>query len=331
MGVRNGHSARNLHGLLGTRVRASPATGRHRRPQGTIVATGSATRYVDYPIPTICRLSRLRLRWVLPSSRKIAPREIAVYVNNANAEERRRWLEPLMRGGDAGELWKLIIATMAIPTLLVSGLWNLSKSLYEKSPWLLGTALGISILFGARIKKENYLRLGAFLGEASMYFVESVINPYNECIARFNEVAPPIPSSAELRTSNARDAVLARACLQKLARTRKSPMSARKLAAECPAWASARPKSAFAKRSEYAAASLIRTRVNGKSEGRSSRRRLRNGGRATITSGPNQPGSLTAASARRPKGKCDPRDERHDQCRRSESHKMSQGKSFRAT
>lgn len=159
---------------------------------------------------------------------------LAVYVNDANAEERRRWLEPLMRGGDAGELWKLIIATMAIPTLLVSGLWNRTKSLYEKSPWLLGTALGLSILFGARIKKENYLRLGAFLGEATMYFVESVINPYNECIARFNEVASPIPSWAELLTSNARDAVLARAFLQKLARTRKSPMSARKLAAELP-------------------------------------------------------------------------------------------------
>lgn len=159
---------------------------------------------------------------------------LAVYVNDANAEERRRWLEPLMRGGDAGELWKLIIATMAIPTALVGGLWNLSKSLYEKSPWLLGTALGISIFFGARIKKENYRRLGGFVGEATTYFVESVINPYNECVARFNEVAPPIPSWTELLTSNARDTVLARACLQKLARSRKSPTSARKLAAELP-------------------------------------------------------------------------------------------------
>jgi hypothetical protein len=113
-----------------------------------------------------------------------------------------------MRGGDVGELWKLIIATMAILILLVTGHSNLSRSLYEKSPWLLRTALGLSIFFGA-LRKERNRRLGAFLGEATMHLV-SVINPWNEGIARFNEVPPPIPSCIELLTSKARDAVLAR-------------------------------------------------------------------------------------------------------------------------
>ncbi len=45
------------------------------------------------------------------------PARLAVYGVDLEPEERRKWLEPLRCGGDAGELWKLILTATAVPTL----------------------------------------------------------------------------------------------------------------------------------------------------------------------------------------------------------------------
>jgi hypothetical protein len=162
------------------------------------------------------------------------PARLAVYGVDLEPDERRKWLERLRCGGDAGELWKLILAATAVPTLAVTGLWNLGRWLYERSPWALAAALGPAVFFAMKAKPESYRRLGAMLHDSAMYFADGVIVPYNESIARFNAMAPPIPSWEELTSTNPRDAVLMRACLHKLARSRKSPMSVRELAAELP-------------------------------------------------------------------------------------------------
>lgn len=162
------------------------------------------------------------------------PARLAVYGVDLEPDERRKWLEPLRCGGDAGELWKLILTATAVPTLAVTGLWNLGRWLYARSPWVLAAALGPAAFFAMKAKPESYRRLGAMLHDSAMYFAESVIVPYNESIARFNAMAPPTPSWEEITSTNPRDAVLMRACLHKLARSRKSPMSVRELAAELP-------------------------------------------------------------------------------------------------
>jgi hypothetical protein len=162
------------------------------------------------------------------------PARLAVYGIDVNAEERRKWLEPLMRGGDAGELWKVILTATAVPTLGIRGLWKAGCWLYEKSPWALMATLGSGIFFATRAKPETYRRLGEVLAQAAIYFSDGIITPYNESIARFNRMAPNTPSWAELTRTNERDAVLARACLFRAARSRQSPISARQLASELP-------------------------------------------------------------------------------------------------
>jgi hypothetical protein len=47
-----------------------------------------------------------------------------------NAEERRKRLEPLMRGGDA-ELWKVILTATALPTLGIRALESRLLALRE--------------------------------------------------------------------------------------------------------------------------------------------------------------------------------------------------------
>lgn len=70
--------------------------------------------------------------------------------------------------------------------------------------------------------------------DAALVLARRIITPYNESIARFNRMAPNTPSWAELTRTNERDAVLARACLFRAARSRQSPISARQLASELP-------------------------------------------------------------------------------------------------
>jgi hypothetical protein len=156
----------------------------------------------------------------------------AVYGVDANSEERRRWLAPLMSGGDAAELWKFILTATAVPTLTMGGIWKLGRWLYERSPWTLGAAVASAMFLAMRISRENYRRIGEVFWQLSTYFVDGIIVPYNQSIERFNTMAPPIPSWADMVTTNERDAVLSRACLHQLARSRKSPMSARQLATE---------------------------------------------------------------------------------------------------
>jgi hypothetical protein len=95
------------------------------------------------------------------------PARLAVYGIDVNAEERRRWLEPLVRGGDAGELWKVILTAVAVPTLGIRGLWEAGCWLYEKSPWALMAALGSGIFFATRAKPETYRRFGEVLAQAA--------------------------------------------------------------------------------------------------------------------------------------------------------------------
>jgi hypothetical protein len=94
--------------------------------------------------------------------------------------------------------------------------------------------LGSGIFFATRAKPETYRRFGEVLAQAAIYFSDGIITPYNESIARFNQMAPNTPSWAELTRTNERYAVLARACLYRAARSRKSPISARQLASELP-------------------------------------------------------------------------------------------------
>lgn len=162
------------------------------------------------------------------------PARRAVYGVDVDADERRRWLAPLMSGGDAGELWKLILTAAAVPTVAIAGLWNLDRWLYGRSPWALAAVLGSAVLLAARTKPDNYRRFGAAMGQAATYFSDGVVGPYNESLARFNAMAPPMPSWNALTGTNDRDAVLTRACIHKLARSRKSPMSVRELRVELP-------------------------------------------------------------------------------------------------
>jgi predicted nucleic acid-binding protein len=117
---------------------------------------------------------------------------LAVYGVYANPEERRRWLAPLMSGGDAGELWKFILTATAIPTLAMSGIWKLGRWLNERSPWTLGAAFASATFLAARISRENYRRIGSVLWHLSTHFVDGVIVPYNQSVERFNAMAPLI-------------------------------------------------------------------------------------------------------------------------------------------
>lgn len=163
-----------------------------------------------------------------------AASHFAVYGKDADAEERRRWLEPLRCGGDAGELQKLMAITSAVPVLPIAGLWAFGRWLYGKSPWALAIAAGLGLLAASRVKRETYYSAGDFLGQALTYYVEGLLGPYYENVERFAQMAPATPSWDNLLGTNDRDSVLTRACLHALSRARKVPISATELASRLP-------------------------------------------------------------------------------------------------
>lgn len=159
----------------------------------------------------------------------------AAYGEEADAEELRRWLDPLRCGGNAGELQKLMVIASAVPVLTIAGLWTSGRWLYSKTPWALAIAAGLGLFAASRVKRETYRATGGVLGRALTYFVVGIIGPYNENMEQFAKMAPATPSWDALLRVNDRDSVLTRACLQTLARARKLPMSASELASRPPA------------------------------------------------------------------------------------------------
>jgi predicted nucleic acid-binding protein len=164
-----------------------------------------------------------------------ADARFAVYGEEADAEERKRWLDPLRCGGNAGELQKLMVIASAVPVLPIAGLWTFGRWLYDKSPWVLAIAAALGLFAASRVKREKYVDAGAILGEVLTYFVDGIVGPYYENSETFAQMAPAIPSWEALLRVNGRDSVLTRACLHTLARARKLPMRAGELAARLPA------------------------------------------------------------------------------------------------
>jgi hypothetical protein len=163
-----------------------------------------------------------------------ADARFAVYGEEADAEERKRWLDPLRCGGNAGELQKLMVIASAVPGLPIAGLWTFGRWLYSKSPWALAIAAGLSLFAAFRVKRENYVAAGAVFGQMLTFVVDGIVGPYYENTERFAQMAPSIPSWETLLRVNSRDSVLTRACLHTLARARKLPMSASGLASRLP-------------------------------------------------------------------------------------------------
>jgi predicted nucleic acid-binding protein len=158
----------------------------------------------------------------------------AVYGVDADAEERRNWLAPLRCAGDAGELHKLAVIASAAPILTVTGVWYLGRWLHKKSPLALAIGAGVGLFLATRLKPETYRTVGTALGLAALQFADGVIRPYSENIESFRAVLPAFPLWEDLVAVNGRDAVLARACLHTLGRSRQNPMTVSELADELP-------------------------------------------------------------------------------------------------
>lgn len=151
---------------------------------------------------------------------------LATYGYATTATERRAWLEPLMAGGDAGELYKVIASASVIPALAMWSVWCVGRWLYDRSPWLLGLSVGGLSLAAARyIKPEEYRSALHALGDVGGDLVEGVFQPYHMTTQRVDEALPPFPDWDELIDQAGRDAALSRACLYTMARVRPCPIT----------------------------------------------------------------------------------------------------------
>jgi len=159
----------------------------------------------------------------------------AVYGTEADSEELHKWLPVLMDGGDAGELGKLVFITTALPTAGIIGLWDLCRRFSYRSPWMVaGLAAGVFVL-AIQTSRETYRRIGSGLTEAISVLSERLYMPYHEALERFRRRAPVVPSWDMLCSTNDRRAILARACVYRLARSYSGALSADELARALPA------------------------------------------------------------------------------------------------
>jgi len=163
-----------------------------------------------------------------------APHE-TVYERTLSAAERRAWLPILHAGGDSAELTRLVAFTGAVPTLTVMGGAYVARRLWTFSPLLLLGVVSLAALLAMRVPRDRYRAGGQAIFTTLSVLTTHVYQPQYEALERFRSALPPFPSWEDLVADLSRDAALARACLYRLARSRKSPMKARELADELPA------------------------------------------------------------------------------------------------
>jgi hypothetical protein len=163
-----------------------------------------------------------------------APHE-TVYERTLSAAERRAWLPFLHAGGDSAELTRLVAFTGAVPALAVMGGTYVARRLWTFSPLLLVGVVALAAVLAMRVPRDRYRAGGQAILTTLSVLTTHVYEPHYEALERFRSALPPFPSWEDLVADLSRDAALARACLYRLARSRKSPMTARELADELPA------------------------------------------------------------------------------------------------
>jgi hypothetical protein len=152
----------------------------------------------------------------------------AVYGVNATAEELEKWLLTIIDGGDADELENMIVAALIVPGAAIGGAAYLVRSLAKTPPLVYLPIAGAAAFLLSRTSSETYKRIGHGLREFGSLLLD-IYRPYSEALDRFRQMTPAVPTSEELAETNDRRLILARACLNKLARSRTSPMTAREL------------------------------------------------------------------------------------------------------
>jgi hypothetical protein len=163
-----------------------------------------------------------------------APHE-TVYGRTLSATERRAWLPILHAGGDSAELGRLAAFTGAVPTFAIMGGAYVARRFWAFSPLLLLGVVVLAAVLATRVPRDHYRAGGQAILRTLSVLTTHVYQPQYEALERFRSALPPFPSWEDLVADLSRDAALARACLYRLARSRKSPIKARELADELPA------------------------------------------------------------------------------------------------
>jgi predicted nucleic acid-binding protein len=162
-----------------------------------------------------------------------APHE-TVYGRTLSAAERSAWLPILQAGGDSAELTRLVAFTGAVPAFAVMGGAYVARRLWALSPLLLLSVLAFAAVLATRVPRDRYRAGGQAILTTLSVLSTHVYQPQYEALERFRSALPPFPSWDDLVAALPRDAALARACLYRLARSRRSPIHARDLADELP-------------------------------------------------------------------------------------------------
>ncbi len=149
-----------------------------------------------------------------------APHE-AVYGRTLSAAERRAWLPILHAGGDSAELTRLVAFTAAVPAFAVIGSAYVARRLWTFSPPLLLGLVALAAVLATRVPYDRYRASGEAILTAISVLSAHVYQPHYEALERFRSALPPFPPWEDLVADLSRDAALARACLYRLARSRR--------------------------------------------------------------------------------------------------------------
>jgi len=166
-------------------------------------------------------------------SEDAAPHE-AVHGRKMSAAERCAWLPVIRHGGDSAELYRMVAIATAVPVLGVTGALYAVRALWTRAPALLFVGAALALTIATRVPRSRYAEAGSVALDVMTKFSTHVYEPYMQAVETFRGALPPFPGWDGLVEQTTREAALARACCYRLARSRRTPMTARELGRELP-------------------------------------------------------------------------------------------------
>lgn len=158
----------------------------------------------------------------------------AVYGHTVDLAQHKKWLDLLQASGEAHEREALLAAAAGGATGLGACLYGGTRWLVRATtPWVLVPLAAALYLAAAKSPPTVRRNTGQALTLAAIAYL-TVAREHQEASAVLDAAAPTQAPWSEVLASSGRDAALTRACLQQLARSASSHLSARQLTERLP-------------------------------------------------------------------------------------------------
>lgn len=158
----------------------------------------------------------------------------AAHGRNASTQELDQWLALVRDGGDVSELERLLRTAVAAPSVATIAFVQGATWLYRRSRPAFFAAATLCAAAAICVPADQRRAVLHGAGAAWTQIWDVVGLPHAERAGRLEAALPPFPAWGALTQSTGKDAALARACLYRLVRTRRTPARAGGLASQVP-------------------------------------------------------------------------------------------------